>query len=100
MAEADYINPNNLKTDLRELFQAMQCRNDKEKMKKLFQTEHFRCLKEETAWAIAVHLDKERLVPKIKKEKSDMCNAIDEIFEDGKVEGRAEGRVEGRSSII
>lgn len=93
MAEADYINPNNLKTDLRELFQAMQCRNDKEKMKKLFQTEHFRCLKEETAWAIAVHLDKERLVPKIKKEKLAMCNAIDEIFEDGKIEGRAEGRV-------
>lgn len=36
-----------------------------------------------------MHLDKERLVPKVRKEKSDMCNAIDEIFEDGKIEGRS-----------
>lgn len=92
LLEADYINAEAFETDLKEFFQAMQCRNDKEKMKELFRTEHFRHLKEETAWVIAVHLDKERLMPKIRKEKSDMCNAIEEIFEDGKIEGRAEGR--------
>lgn len=75
-------------TDLKEFFQAMQCRNDKKKMRELLQTERFRQLKEETAWAIAAHLDRKRLIPKIKEEKSDMCNAIEEIFEDGKIEGR------------
>ncbi len=92
LLEADYINAETFKTDLREFFQAMQCRNDKKKMKELFRTECFKNLKEETVWAIAVHLDKERLMPKIRKENSDMCNAIEEIFEDGKIEGRAEGR--------
>ncbi|MBD5501108.1 MAG: hypothetical protein HDR10_07910 [Lachnospiraceae bacterium] len=100
LLEADYINAEAFETDLREFFLAMQCRNDKKKLKELFQTECFRNFKEETAWAIAVHLDRERLMPKIRKENSDMCNAIEEIFEDGKMEGRAEGRAEGRSIII
>lgn len=96
LLEADYINAEAFETDLREFFLAMQCRNDKKKLKELFQTEHIRNLKEETAWAIAVHMDRERLMPKIRKENSDMCNAIEEIYEDGKIEGR----VEGRSIII
>lgn len=68
--------------------------------KELLQTERFRHLKEETAWAIAVHINRKRLIPKLRREESDMGNAIDEIFEDGKMEGRLEGREEGRKIII
>lgn len=96
LLEADYVDAKAFETDLREFFQAMQCRNDKEKLRELWRTEPFRNLEEETVWTIAVYLDKKRLMPKIKEGKLDMCKAIEEIFEDGKVEGIKKGR----SSII
>ena len=89
LLEADCINAEIFETDLREFFQAMQCRNDKEKQRKLWETERFKNLKEETIWTIAVYLDQKRLMPKIKEGKLDMCKAIEDIFEDGKAEGRS-----------
>lgn len=95
LLEADYMNAEVFETDLKEFFQAMQCRNDKKKLKELLRTERFRHLKEETAWAIAVHLDRKRLAAKIEKEKLDMCIALDELLADERAEGRVEGRTEG-----
>lgn len=89
LLEADYINAEMFETDLREFFQAMQCRNDKEKLWELWRTERFRNLKEEAIWTIAVYLDQKRLMPKIREGKLDMCKAIEDIFEDGKAEGRS-----------
>lgn len=96
LAEADYMGTGMYKTDLREFFCALQCRKDKEKLSELLQSEGFRNLKAETAWVIAVYLDREKLASKMKKEGTDMCQALDELLEDKKQEGRIEGEREGK----
>lgn len=96
MVEADYVDAAAYRTDLREFFYALQCRKDKKKLNALLRTENFHNLKEETAWVIAAYLDRERLTTKMKKEGMDMCQALDELLEDKKLEGKQEGRIEGR----
>lgn len=96
LAEADFVETNNFKTDLKEFFQVMQCRKDKGRLRGLLKTEHFRHLSEDTAWAIAVHLDRKRLTAKVKKEGLSVCVALDELLEDE----RMMGKKEERSSII
>ena len=96
MAEADYINPNSFKTDLREFFQAMQCRNDKEKLRELLNTQSFKKLSKEAGWAIIVHLDRKQLTEKVEKEGLDMCKALKEMLEDE----RKEGEILERLAII
>lgn len=96
LLEADYIDAEAFETDLKQFFQAMQCRRDKEKLRELLRVEQFRRLKEETAWVIAVHLDRKRLATRIKREELGMCIALDELLADE----REEGREEGRGSII
>ena len=86
--EADFINAEKFETDLKEFFQVMQCRKDKRKLREILRTERFCQLKEDAAWAIAVHLDRKRLVAKIKKEKSGMCIALDELLEDERIKER------------
>lgn len=104
LAEADYVNAEKFETDLKEFFLAMQCRRDKEKLNELCHSERFRNLKPEAVQAIAVHIDKHRLIPKIKKEGLEMCQAFDELMEDMRMEGIREGKEEGikegRLSII
>ena len=100
LLEADYMDAEAFETDLREFFQAMQCRGDKEKLGKLLRAERFRQLTEETAWTIAVHLDWKRLETRIKEEESGMCIALDELLADERAEGRREGRTEGRTEGV
>ena len=95
IAEADFINPDNFKTDLKEFFQAMQYRNDKKKLRELLNTERFTRLDEETERAIMVHLGWKQLTEKMEKEGLGMCSALKEILEDEKAAGRKEGRIEG-----
>ncbi|MBD5524128.1 MAG: hypothetical protein HDR04_06880 [Lachnospiraceae bacterium] len=98
IAEADYVDAAAYRTDLREFFHALQCRRDKKNLKTLLQTESFHNLKEETAWVIAAYLDRERLTAKMKKEGMDMCQALEELLEDKRLEGKQEGRIEGNSA--
>ena len=104
LIEADHINVEDYETDLREFFQVMQCRKDKEKLNELCHSERFRNLDPETLKAIAIHIDRKRLLPKIEKEGAIMCQAFDELMEDKKREGMEEGIKEGerkgRLSII
>lgn len=104
LTEADYLDADGFATDLKEFFQAMQCRSDKRKLKELLKTENFRWLKEDTARAIAVYLDRERLIKKVEAEGFNMCAALDELLKDermeGKTEGKAEGEKEERITII
>lgn len=88
LLEADYVDAEAFETDLREFFQAMQCRNDKEKLRELLESERFKRLTEETAWTIAVHLDRKRLETRIEKEEFGMCIALDELLADERAEGR------------
>lgn len=95
LAEADYVDAQNYETDLREFFQAMQCRKDKKKLNELCHSERFHNLKPEAVQAIAVHIDRKRLMPKVKMEGIEMCQAFDELMEDMKMEGKEEGIREG-----
>ena len=94
------MNADAYRTDLREFFRALQCRKDKKKLAELLRSERFRNLKPETAWVIAVHLDRERLTDKMKKEGMDMCQALDELMEDKRCEGRLAGKKEEKTVII
>lgn len=95
MAEADFVNPDSFQTELKEFFQAMQCRKDKKKLRELLKTESFQKLNDETARAIAVHLDRKRLTRKVEKEGLGMCPALKEWAEDERREGRVEGEKRG-----
>ncbi|MDE6891428.1 MAG: hypothetical protein K2P50_06500, partial [Lachnospiraceae bacterium] len=74
-----------------------QCRSDKRKLKELLKTENFRWLKEDTARAIAVYLDRERLIKKAEEEGFNMCAALDELLKDERMEGKTEGKIEGKA---
>ena len=55
---------------------------------------------EETVWALGkmLNINTEKLRNRTVQEeggRSDMCRAIEELIEDGRVEGKIEGRVEG-----
>lgn len=100
MAEADFINPDYFKTDLKEFFQAMQSRNNKEKLKELLNTERFMSLNEEAERVIVVHLGWKQLTEKMEKEGLGMCPALKEMLEDEKAEGRKEGEILERFAII
>ena len=96
LAEADYVNPETYKTDLKEFFQAMQCRGDREKLKQLFRTDSFRKLGSETERAIARHLHIKRLLYKIEKEELPMCKAFEELMKEERLAGRKEGKRDGK----
>ena len=90
-----------LQTDLREVFMALNCRKDKQGIYQLMQqNERYRQLDEEAVHVMAVLLDmptlwEERekyLAENEEKEEYNMCQAIRELIEDGRIEGRAEGR--------
>ncbi|MCM1201331.1 MAG: hypothetical protein NC312_08880 [Bacteroides fragilis] len=87
-------------TDLREFFQALQCRKDKKKLNELCRSERFRNLRPEAVQAIAVHIDRTRLMPKVKKEGVTMCQAFDELMEDMRQEGIREGEAKGLKAGI
>ena len=69
LIEADYMNPEEYRTDLKEFFQAMQCRRDRLKLERLFRTEVFQHLSPETERTIARHLHVNRLVHKMEKDE-------------------------------
>lgn len=104
LLEADFMDPDSFRTELKEFFQAMQCRTDKEKLGKLSKEERFRQLDDETARVMAVYLDRKQLAEKMEKEGLGMCQALEELLADEKAEGikkgRAEGIEKGRNSII
>lgn len=95
LIEADCENPESYQTDLKQFFQAMQCRRDKGRLENLFQTEEFKSLKAETEWAIAAHLHIKGLMGKM-KEEIPMCKAFDDLAKEWKQEGKREGRKEGK----
>ena len=96
LIEADFVKPEDYQTDLRDFFQAMQCRRDKKRLIKLLQTERFRYLDRQTEQVIAVHLNMKGLVQKMEKENKPMCKAVQDWIEDERNKGRREGIKEGK----
>ena len=95
LIEADYVNAEDYETDLREFFRIMQCRKDKGKMNELCHSERFRNLDPETVRAIAIHIDRKGLMPKVEKEGVILCQAFDELMEDKRQEGIEHGIQQG-----
>ena len=96
LMEADYIDAQNYHTDLREFFQAMQCRGDKERLEELVRLERFQKLSHETEVVISAHLNNHVLLRKVEEEGEPMCKALDDWIKEEKQNGRKEGRREGR----
>lgn len=96
LVEADYVNTEDYQTDLKQFFQAMQCRQDKKKLRELLRSESFVHLDPEAELAIAAHLHVKKLVHRMKKEEVSMCKAFDELMEEERQKGRREGRREGK----
>lgn len=84
------------KTDLRQFFQAMQCRKDKRKLSELFKQEEFQSLGRDVQQMIAVHLNIRELKQKVVEEEEEMCQAYEELKEDWLEEGRQAGKLEGK----
>lgn len=87
------------KTDLKQVFDCIRYSEDKEKLYELITTDPaYRELQEDTYDMIAEYTNTAELMEigkfKDKGEKVDMCRAITELIQDGRVEGRKEGRVE------
>ncbi len=96
LIEADFVDPEDYRTDLKEFFRAMQCRGDRTKLRRLLQTEEFQRLLPETEQVIARHLHIGMLVHKMEKEGWSMCKAFDDLMKEERREGRKEGKRVGK----
>lgn len=91
------------RSDLKPLFQAINCRNNKKKMIELMKDETYSHLNEDTWDAITVMTDNAAMLQKKdlyktenQKEEFNMCQALQELMQDERNEGRIEGRNEGK----
>ena len=83
---------------LKQLFRAMNCRKDKERMAELMKNEAYAHLSKETWEAIAVMTDNAAMLQKKDKYKTEngeeeeynMCQALEELMEDNRNEGNLE----------
>ena len=90
---------------LRQLFCAMNCRKDKEKMSELMKNEAYAHLSKETWEAIAVMTDNAAMLQKKdlyktingEEEEYNMCQALEELMEERESVGEKRGRREGRN---
>ena len=87
-------------TELRELFLILNARNDSNKMKELVQGDKsFRHIERDTAELISDFASVS--LPRVNKEGDfDMCKAVMELEQKGRLEGREEGREEGRLEVL
>lgn len=99
IVEADYVNPDDYETDLKEFFLAFQCRNDKKQLRELFSRESFQNLCAEAQRAILATLKMNVVIAKREKEDISMCRAFEELMQDQWEEGKEEGRGEGENLL-
>ena len=95
LLEVDFLSIEDHRTDLKEFFQAMQCRQDRERLKKLLRSDGFQRLGPETELAIAAHLNIRRLVRRMRKGEVPMCKAFDDLMREERRNGRKEGMERG-----
>ena len=95
LLEADFLSTEDHRTDLKEFFQAMQCRQDRERLRKLLRSDGFQRLGPETELTIAAHLNIRRLVRRMRKGEVPMCKAFDDLMQEERRNGRKEGMEKG-----
>lgn len=96
-------NPGKFKTCLQHIFNMLKYRKDKDDMKNYIESHktEISAMDQVEKMAAFVLLGEQKRVEKMLSESEekgevDMCQAIEEMIEDGRVEGRMEGRKEGR----
>ena len=90
-------------SDLKQLFRAMNCRKNKEKMAELIKDETYSHLSEETWEAIAVMTDNAAILEKKdtyktengEREEFNMCQALEELMEEREIKGEVKGEIKG-----
>ena len=93
------------KSDLQIIFGMLEYRKDKRRLLE-YTKEHSECLKNldyESLQAMAVLLNTGKLLAKVKEKKGadgNMCQALEEYYQDGVQEGIEKGIEQGKKSII
>ena len=95
LLEAEYVDPEEFRTDLRFFFRAMQCRNDKAKLAVMLEEKAFEQLDRVTQKAIVVHLNIKNLTKKVVEEEEEMCKEYRDLIADERAEAKKEGIMEG-----
>lgn len=95
VVEADFVNPEDYRTDLKEFFMALQCRNDGKKLRALLQSDEFQHLEHETEMAIAVNLNLKPIITKMEEEEISMCKAFEELMIEQEELGMEKGMEKG-----
>ena len=94
-----------LKTDLKQVLQFIKCSQDKTAIRVLLQNDtSYQKVEKDAYLVMSQYTHSLQLLQEADVQEEggyvNMCKAIDDIYEDGKIEGRAEGRLEGRNELI
>ena len=96
-----FFNTEVFQTDVRQVFQFIQCSNDEEALWKLVNEDVYYQEMDEDAFAIVAKYTNAKQLIEVKDYegkdgKKNMCKAIADLMESSRKEGREEGREEGR----
>ncbi|MBR1852426.1 MAG: hypothetical protein IJ794_04525 [Lachnospiraceae bacterium] len=91
LMEAEYVDPEEFRTDLRYFFRAMQCRNDKAKLKALLADREYEHLGRAVQKVIVIHMGIKALIKKVIEEDEEMCKAYRDLIADERAEARQTG---------
>ena len=102
----NFENTGVFRTDVKQVFDFIRCSGDKASLLKLVQNdEKFRCMEEDAYEVVTNYVKADELI-QVKDEyrredgKVDMCQALKDLIEDGRIEGRAEGHSTAIKSIV
>lgn len=97
-------NTNVFQTDLQYVLNMIKCKNSKDKTLAYVEANrsYFQEMSADSYQALGVFLNSEKWLNKIHMPEggTNMCRALEEIFEDGRDEGRREGRKEGKTDKL
>lgn len=106
----EFENTEVFKTDVKQVFDFIRCSGDRKKLAELVRNdERFRRMEEDAYEVVTKYVKANRLIKvkdkyKGKDGKVNMCQALEELIEDGRKEGKAEGKAlglaEGRKEIV
>ncbi len=93
-------------TDVRQVFDIIQCEKDKEALSELVQNDSSYQNMEQDTFDLVVHYTKMKEMIQVKEHHIDekggvnMCQALTELLQDSREEGREEGREEVREECL
>lgn len=102
----EFENTDVFRTDVKQVFDFIRCAGDKSALAELVQKdESFQSMEEDAYEVVTKYVKANRLI-QVKDEyrgkdgKVNMCQALEELIEEGRAEGRALGLADGRKEIV